>query len=61
MPNYSENDHGSFYNFLIMYHKHRLLKLSLLITAMEVKQTFLNNASSFCISCTELVLQGGIT
>lgn len=61
MPHNLENDHGSFYSCLIMYPTHRSLKLSLSIIAVEVKQTFLNNASSFCICCTELVLQGGIT
>ena len=61
MPRNLENDHVSFYSCLIMYPTHRSLKLSLSIIAVEVKQTFLNNASSFCISCTELVLQDGIT
>lgn len=34
MPNYSENAHISFYKFLVMYDKHRLLELGLLITAV---------------------------
>ena len=47
MPHNLESDHGSFYSCLIMYPTHKSFKLSLSIIAVEVKQTFLNNASKF--------------